>query len=148
MTADQKILRSFSKSLFDTDLVASRVILAMAEFIWALLLMWPGDTFDRPTYTIMRHVLPEEAWAFVFLITAMCQTTIVLSEIFHSTFARIFAAWNAVLWIFIVTAMLMSVYPPPAAISGEIALAFAAFWIWLRPYIIFHGVVNARSARG
>jgi hypothetical protein len=32
--------------------------------------------------------------------------------------------------------MLMSVTPPPAAIGGEVALAFAAFWVWVRPYIL------------
>jgi hypothetical protein len=145
---EQKILHAFSKSLFDTDLVASRVILAMAEFIWALLLMWPGETFSRPTYSLMSHVMSEESWSLVFLLTAVSQTTIVLAEFFHSTFARVFAGWNAALWLFVVTSMLLSVYPPPAAISGEIALAAAAFWIWVRPYILFHGVVNARSARG
>jgi hypothetical protein len=31
--------------------------------------------------------------------------------------------------------MLASVYPPPAAIGGEIALALSAFWIWLRPIL-------------
>jgi hypothetical protein len=138
-------LDAFTKSLFDTDLVASRSILALAEFTWAILLFWPGDTFARPTYTHMSHVFNETTWAFIFLGSGLMQTYLVLHEEFHTVLARVFAGWNASLWLYIVVSMLLSVYPPPAAISGEIALAFSAFWIWLRPFIIYKGVLNARS---
>lgn len=36
-----------------------------------------------------------------------------------------------------------SVYPPPAAMGGEIALAMAAVWVWLRPLIIREVYVRA-----
>jgi ABC-type thiamin/hydroxymethylpyrimidine transport system permease subunit len=99
----------------------------------------------RPTYNIMGQVMPENAWAFVFLMSAVMQTTIVLSESYHSLFARMFAGFNAGLWSFIVVSMLLSVSPPPAAISGEIALACASVWIWIRPYIIIEGLNRARQ---
>ena len=141
----KKLLAAMTRALFDTDLVASRIILAMAEFLWAILLLWPGETFGRPTYKIMSHVMAEEAWGLVFLMSGVAQITIVLSEIFHSMFAKVFAGWNAMLWVYVVASMLLSVYPPPAAISGEMALAVAATWIWIRPYIIYEGIVRARQ---
>lgn len=123
-------------ALFDSDLIATRLTLAVAETIWAILLLWPGDTFGRPTYTIMGHTLPEDAWGVIFGLTACCQVAIVSEGRFLAREARIFAAWNASLWLFVVVAMLLSVQPPPAAISGEIALALAAVWVWVRPMIL------------
>lgn len=40
-----------------------------------------------------------------------------------------FAAYNALLWVFVVGSMLLSVYPPPAAISAEIVMTCAATWM-------------------
>ena len=58
----QKVTDDMTKHLsaaFDTDPIATRFILAMAEFLWAAMLWWPGDTFGRPTYAIMARVMPE-----------------------------------------------------------------------------------------
>ena len=146
MRADD-LLPAATRALFDSDLVATRMVLAMAEWVWAILLLWPGETFDRPTYKLMAHVMPEEAWALAFALMAVTQTTIILTESFHSLYAKAFAGINAVIWLFVVASMLLSVYPPPAAISGEIALALAAVWIWVRPMILMRGIANARSHR-
>lgn len=107
------------------------------------MLFWPGDTFSRPTYSVMANVFNETAWALVFLVSSVTQITIVLQNDFHSRFARYFAGWNAVLWFSVVMGMLLSVYPPPAAIAGEIALAVGALWIWIRPYILVEGYLRA-----
>lgn len=142
----QRFISSFCKAFFDSDLVATRVTLAMAELVWAIMLFWPGDTFARPTYTIMAHVAIEEIWALAFLLSAVTQISIVLMEDYHSTFARYFAAWNASLWVYVVLSMMLSVYPPPAAISGELALAVSAVWIWIRPLILLEGYSRATRA--
>jgi hypothetical protein len=136
MTRPHKILRGFSKALWDSDLVATRVSLAIAELLWGVMLLWTGDTFTRPTYKVMSLVANEEAWGVVLLLSSATQMTIVLTEQYHNFFSRVFSAWNAVLWWFLCVSMVMSVTPPPAAIGGEIALACAAAWVWLRPYIL------------
>jgi hypothetical protein len=132
--AEGKAIKSLTEAVFDDEMVFTRLMLALAELLWGALLMWPGELFSRPTYKVMSHVMPEEAWALVFLLSASMQLSIVIQQDYHCRFARYFAAWNAVLWWFVVMSMFMSVYPPPAAISGEAILAIAAFWIWLRPY--------------
>lgn len=142
---NKQVIPALSRALFDTDLIVTRLVLGVAEMLWAIMLIWPGDTFSRPTYHGMSHVMNEEAWAFVFLLSAITQISIVVMEQFHTAFARYFSGWNAGLWIFVVTSMMISVYPPPAAIAGEIALAGAALWIFIRPYIIFEGIVRART---
>lgn len=134
-----------SRALFDTDLTGIRCALAFSELLWAVLLIWPGPTFDRPTYHAMAHVMLEEAWALLFFASAVTQIMVVVQEDFHSTFARYFAAYNSVLWIFVVVSMMISVYPPPAAISAKITMAIFAAWIWVRPYILAEGYRRARA---
>ena len=131
-----KAVIGLSRGLWDSDLIATRISLSIAEFLWGVMLLWPGDTFYRPTYEVMSRLMSEEAWGILLIVSSATQLTIVMEENFHSQFARIFSAWNACLWLVMVASMLLSVYPPPAAIGGEIALALAACWVWLRPYIL------------
>lgn len=137
-----RIVDPLSKALFDSDLISTRLTLALAEMCWAFMLLWPGDTFDRPTYFLMSKLMPELAWALIFVVTSIVQFTIVLRYAFHKPWARVFATWNAGLWVATVGSMLLSVYPPPAAIGGEIALVVAALWIWARPLILEKGVAD------
>lgn len=114
------------------NLHSIRLTLAIAEVFWVVSLLWPGDTFSRPTYAVMGQIMGELGWGVVFLGTSVCQWGILLIGSYHSRFSQVFAAWNMLLWCFVVTSMYMSVYPPPAAISGEAALALAAGWIFVR----------------
>lgn len=147
MTRQHKYLKSFSSALWDTQLISSRITLAMGELFWAIMLLWPGDTFGRPAYSHMAAAMSEEMWGIIFLVSGVTQLTIVILDDMHSTFARYFAAWNATLWCYTVYSMLASMYPPPAAIGGEIALAIAAAWIFIRPYILARGYCSAYGTR-
>jgi hypothetical protein len=69
-------------------------------------------------------------------------------EDFHSRFARYFAGWNALLWCYTVVGMMISVYPPPAAIGGEIALSVLALWIFARPYALSAMLGRANERAG
>lgn len=137
------VLKTLTRILWDTDLIASRFTLAVGEFAWAVMLLWDGNSFDRPTYAHMALVMNEEIWGLVFVFSGVTQLSILLLNDFHSKFARYFAGWNSMLWSYTVWSMLASVYPPPAAIGGEIALALAALWIWIRPYILAEGYRHA-----
>lgn len=141
MSKDTALMR-LSDALFDSDLISTRLTLGLAELCWAVMLLMPGDTFERPTYTIMSNVAPEAAWMVVFLLSTVLQIAVVITGQFRAHWARIFAMWNAAMWTFCVGSMLLSVYPPPAAIGGEIALMVAALWVWARPLIVEHGVMR------
>ena len=131
---DRRVAR-MAEVLFDTDLVGVRVTLACAEVLWAITLLWPGDTFSRDTYAIMRSMMSESLWGLLFALTAWTQWSLVIIGDFRCAFARYFAAWNALLWLTVTTTMYISVYPPPAAISGETTLALAACWIFTSPLL-------------
>lgn len=140
-----KYVTSFSQVIWDSDLIASRFSLAIAEFCWAIMLLWPGDSFTRPTYLGMSQIFNEEIWGVVFLFSGVTQLSILLLDNYHSLFARYFAGWNATLWLIAVSSMLLSVYPPPAAIGGEIALTMAALWIYIRPYVLAEGIKKCQK---
>lgn len=118
--------------IYGSDLHATRFMLGLAELVWAIALIWPGDTFSRPTYSMMASIAPEECWAVVFGMSAYIQFCILFHGNYHSRLAVIFACFNSLFWIFTVISMYMSVYPPPGAISGELALAFGAAWVFIR----------------
>lgn len=139
-----KIIHPLSEAFFHSDLIASRLSLFIAEMCWAIMLWWPGDTFARPTYYGMAWLMSEFWWAVVFTVSAFAQISIVILQDYNGQFGRCFSAFNALLWIYCVASMLWSVYPPPAAVGGEIALMMAAFWIWVRPAVMKKGERLAR----
>ena len=122
----------FSNIFFNSDLHATRFTLAFAEIIWAVMLFWPGDTFTRPTYSEMSRLASEELWGFVFVCSSLIQFYIIIDGRYHTRFDTFFAGWSFSLWLYVTISMYMSVYPPPAAISGEAALTLAASWVWVR----------------
>ena len=124
---------------FYGNLHSARFLLALAETVWFFTLAWPGDTFNRPTYHLMSALGAEEVWAVVFFFTAICQWYILLVGRYHTRFAVSFAFVNMMLWLGVTVSMYLSVFPPPAAISGELALAFGASWVYLRSGFPGHG---------
>jgi TctA family transporter len=81
----------------------------------------------------MGQYAPEVVWACAFGVSAVLQLSIVLYQQCAAMWARVFAIWNAALWLAAVVLMIAGVYPPPAAIGGEIALTVSALWIAVRP---------------
>lgn len=141
-----RAIPGMSRALFDSDLIATRLALFIAEALWAVMLFWPGDTFDRPTYSEMAKLAPELVWATAFGISAVLQISIVVYQQCGRAWAHLFAAWNASLWCASVVLMVKGVYPPPAAIGGEVALAVSALWIAIRPAILQKGERYAAAA--
>lgn len=126
------VTKHISYLVFFSDLHSARFLLFLAELFWCISLIWPGTTFERPTYKIMSMIGPEEAWAMVFGISASLQIYLILTQNYFSKFAQFFAGWNAIFWSLIVISIYNSVTPPPSAISGEISLAIAAAWVFVR----------------
>lgn len=128
-----KLQNLFYHELFlYSDLSGTRLTLAMAEIIWAIALFWPGDTFERPAYEVMAAIASERTWATVFLISGCIQFFTLFRRRYHCYPSVCFALANATLWWTAVLSMYMAVSPPPAAVSGELALAFAASWVFIR----------------
>jgi hypothetical protein len=141
----KNIWYAISRLIWDSDLVAGRLILATAEFIWSFMLFLPGDTLAHGTdgRSHMIWLLPENGWGLVFLISGLIQFLIVLYENYNTFFAKAFAMFNAFLWMYLVFSIIVDAYPPVAGVAGEIALMFGAVWIWIRPYLLAEGLYRA-----
>lgn len=140
------IYRKTSFLLFRADLIGTMFTLGISELIWAITLFWPGNAFDYPAYELMSSISKEEVWALIFLLSGVTQITIAMHNCVDHWFSRLFAGWNAALWVCIViSAYSSSTYPPSAGISGDAALALASVWIWVRPFILQKGEAYARQ---
>ena len=134
----RNIPRRYLHILFRSDLEATRLMLAWGAIFWAIMLIWPGDTFDRPTYTLMGRYASESIWATAFMV----QGLIMMHSLLCGHKSRITLVADAVLgcilWTVSCMCMLASVYPPPAAISAEICAAVASWWILVRYHLPEH----------
>lgn len=127
------ILRRLLRMAFYSDLNPIRIILALSEMIYAVAFFWPGETITRQPYHHMRYIMStDEAWGLLFLTSAVLQSYILLSAKYHSHFAVTFAFLNATLWWVASLTIYTALYPPAAGMSGEIALAMGATWVFSR----------------
>lgn len=141
---DKLLIRPLSRVLWDSDLLATRWTLGLAELIWAAILFWEGDLFARPIYHKLDLVASADAWGYVFLCTGLVQLGIMMWADLHGKVARWFACYNALLWVGTSWAMTTAVYPPPG-IGGELALSLAATWVWIRPHLLAEGIKHAQQ---
>lgn len=118
--------------MFGIDMEGTRFTLALAAIIWSIMLFWTGDTFSRPTYTYMAAIADELTWATLFGFQGLCALYSLLSEKKNQFLLNADALLGCLLWSGSCIAMLASVYPPPAAISAEIAATFSSWWILVR----------------
>jgi hypothetical protein len=126
-------VRKILKIAFYSDLHAVRCILFLSEFLWGLTLLLPGDTLIKTVYTGMTLIMSETMWGILWLIMSAIQLAIIVKGDYHSSQANVFAAINSLIWWYAVISMYLSVYPPhPSIISGDIALAVAASWVYIR----------------
>lgn len=125
-------LHRLKRIIFLESMDSLRVCLSVAALTWSALLYWPGDTFNRPTYDLMNYVAGELWWATAFLLQGVVMLLALLYD-YRDRFVVLFdCVMGCVLWSACTVMMLLSVYPPPAAISAEIIMAFASWWVLVR----------------
>lgn len=113
------------------DTRPATICVILSGYLWGGLLLMPGDTIERPTYRIMKAVIPsDEMWAAVFLAVATAQ----LVRLFAVTTSR--SRWvdfgikttACGLYSFTALACLLSISPVPAAMADNVVIALAAWW--------------------
>lgn len=141
--------------LLHDQMRVSRLGLIVGSTLWAFQLLLPVDIFPtvaqiaegkgRHTYMLMATIAPENLWATLFLLHACCASytlfsgvrdryTLVFDGVLGcllwtgSTIACYAAYWPRALPF----ADALLAYPPPAAMSGEAVMAFAAWWHMIR----------------
>ena len=123
----------FFKLALYGDLHATQATLFFAELLWAITLFSPGPTFHRNSYDIMKYLIASEfVWGFMFLTCAFARLTMLSTGKYHTCWSLLFASYSCILWWYVTISMYISSDVPPAAVSGEFALAIAASWIFIR----------------
>lgn len=118
-------MQAFSRALWDSDLIASRVVLAGAGLLRGLMMLWPREALTS-----------EHLWAMAFVFVAFFQIYILATERFYDPVSRLFAGFSASVWCISTCLMALSGNQSPAETSGNIMLSIAALWIFARPYVI------------
>lgn len=114
-----------------SELRIGKALSFLSACVWVICLLWPGETMHRPTYHIMAMFGDDLFWMFVFATIAIVQgTRLLLLSSFPVKFTHLINGAVAFVWVFTSISMLASVYPPPAAIAGEIVVTLASVWVF------------------
>lgn len=122
-----------------SDTTPTRFMLALCATIWALMLLAPGDTFDRPVYRYMAQVAgnhAEEKWTALFSLYAAGLYWRIFSSVSRPKWAFAIHTLGVVLFTSSAVAiMLTRADPLPAAVSSDFVVAMAAFWVLVRTQV-------------
>lgn len=103
----------------------------MSAVMWVICLLWPGETMQRPTYHVMSAFGDDVSWAIVFILVSLLQgTRLLVASSVPRKLASVINGVVAFIWVFTSISMIASVYPPPAAIAGEIVVTIASVWVF------------------
>jgi len=109
-----------------------QVFIAMSSFLWATLLLWPGNSFVNPAYHVMAHFGPEEVWAFLFLIQGIAAATRVLLQCSCMGLLISDLVLGCILWTGASLSVLISVDPLSSGIASALISAWFSWWLLLR----------------
>lgn len=120
--------------LIRSDTTPTRFFLACAALAWAVGLLLPGDTFDRPVYRYMKLFgADENAWVIAWL-TYAC---LMFWRIFSITPRQIVANAVNLYGLALFSTALLAIfftktYPFPAGLAPDFVTCLAAFWVFVR----------------
>lgn len=126
----------------------TRLIIGASSITWGLILTGPSDLFTdkRTTYLVMRAMMSEHVWGYLFLVSG----TVGLAAVLFGLRNRVTIVFDALLGAALWTASTLACfaahwpsndagwlaqwvsYPAPAAMSGELWLSIAAWWHFVR----------------
>jgi hypothetical protein len=131
-----KTVRSFMflhrRYFWQSDTEGTRFVIACSSLLWYIMLASPGNTFDRPTYSIMRMYASETGWEVAFLLYGLFALYILFARVYRKWLDIIISTYGCLLWMISCLSMTFAIWPLPAAISGEIVLSLASLWVLVR----------------
>lgn len=113
------------------SIVPLQYCLAFGSLLWAIFLLAPGNTFERPVYAIMTRFWSEDIWGTLYLFHfIMLLPQVIRPNEFPCWAKLVVSALGCALWTS--THISMLIVPLPAAIAPGISLAVASWWILVR----------------
>jgi hypothetical protein len=122
-----------------SDTTPTRFMLALAATGWALLLIWPGDTFERPVYRFMKMIGGDNAeakWCIAWAAHAGGMWWRIFSSVPRPGWALAVHTLGVILFTSSAISIFLTLtYPLPAAVAPDFVLALAAFWVLVRTHV-------------
>lgn len=117
-----------------------RFFLAQAAALWAVALMLPGDSFNRPTFAYAQVMAPEGVWCVAFGLYAVAAFWRVFTDA-QPGGGMCALAVNTV-GLFLFSAMAFCVLSVgrggvefPAGSAAHLSIAMAAMWVLVRTHV-------------
>lgn len=145
--------------VFKSDLMAVRLTLGLGAVFIGLGFLWPVPVFPtaaqlaagtgRHTYALMAQIAPEWLWGVMFLTQGTIMLWSLVLDYRNKLLLWIDACFGSVLWSVAIGACYLAYWPgfenimsyrPPAIMGGEVAAAFASWWVFVRYH--FDGDIN------
>ena len=135
-----KLLNNYCKMIRHADLRVLKFVIGWASLLFGLMLLSPTVTFNRPMFSVVKHILPEAAWGVLFTIHGIFALYAVMCCNKSRLFAFLDHVLGSLLWTTMTIGMCFSLiyfnvtqeYSLPAATSPWITLTFCTWWISLR----------------
>lgn len=123
-----------------SDTTPTRFMLALAATLWAIGLMWPGDSLERPGYLYMRWIVGDNAefkWGLFWTLHAVGMWWRIFSSTKRLWWATAIHFLGVVLFCSSTIAIFAALtFPLPVATLGwGTVLALASIWVMLRTHI-------------
>ena len=126
-----------------SDLLTTRVSLAIGSLIWGLLLLWPGELFTpaRTTYRLMSEIANENVWGVIFVAHSIVSFWQLITRNLKSTGAIANSFVGCILWTSSTIACFLShfvtleTFQPPAALGADFAFVLASWWVLTKSLI-------------
>lgn len=125
--------------LLHSDTTPTRFGLAIAGMFWAIALLVPGSTVDRPVYHHMS-IAPDAVWAAFWVVYAAAMFWRVFDTCARRAWPFVVNAVGLALWGYTSFSIMFTLTVPyPAGTAPTIACLLAAFWIFVRTHIFPRG---------
>jgi hypothetical protein len=127
---------NFKRIFLHGDLSMIKIAIAMASLMWAFMLYAPGNTFSRPTYSVMLHTMSETSWATFFCAHGLIAVWAVLWQRTDRWLIICDSVLGSLLWTgscyMMIIAYSVTGDPLPAATGANIVIAVFSWWCLVR----------------
>lgn len=137
-------MKALAKTLLDSQMTTTRLVLALSSLTWAMLLLLPGELFvGRQTYAVMALIANENVWGSLFLVHGVFAIYTLASNTANRVTLCLDGFLGCVLWTASTASCFyahwphsasvwesLAAYRPPAAMSAELWLSVAS-WVHL-----------------
>ena len=126
--------------LNSADLLAVRLTMGTASLLFGVMLLWAGDSFTRPAFAVVKTIMPELSWGWLFVVNGISTIYSLFCGLRLRMCFYFGGVLGSILWTMMSIGMLFSAtlshedlaFAMPAASAPALAFMFASWWVLYR----------------